>query len=48
MIDTEALKARCGGDEALLRELLEDFISRCENEDTRVRLALEIPGKADE
>jgi HPt (histidine-containing phosphotransfer) domain-containing protein len=39
MIDMESLKVRCGRDEALLRELLEDFISRCENEVARLREA---------
>lgn len=36
MIDREALKARCGGDEGVLRELLQDFTSRCDEEAARI------------
>lgn len=32
VIDMEALRARCGGDEELLRELLRDFLERCESD----------------
>lgn len=48
MIETEALAAPCGGNEAPLRELLEDTINRCDNEASRFREARKTPGKAGE
>ena len=48
MIETDALEAPSGGNEAPLRELLEETINRCDNEASCFREARKTLGKAGE